>query len=353
MGFLSALVSKAAMIPTHHAIFKRHEQRRQTMNKTEGISILAFVFAASLCCAQPPVSNTNSNNATAGVAQKKPPANSFDIPPSLVFRMIEAYQKALQKALSGTNTCDVLALKRDGQTNCSEITERPYGEMKFCDDRLPEEARKAIWPFEFDAFEKTLEQQTVRDAEGCFRRKGSVEKNGGAVDHNGLFAVNPTFRWVNYEIEHWAIQQLDSKFKRMDKKAFCKMWDVEKMPDGIWAWVLDNAKGEYFVIQRNKGAWASRKYMYLRWDGKEEPVCWASFPSFPNRREGVTISMCDCSIASLHNLVVLYWNHRANASNIDLKWMKGGLELAKKFGIPTAEANLKVLLDHIPEAADK
>lgn len=61
---------------------------------------------------------------------------------------------------------ELVALAMAGYTNAMEIASRPRDEMAFCDDQLSEKARESLWPFEVEAFEKTLEAKMVRDKDG-------------------------------------------------------------------------------------------------------------------------------------------------------------------------------------------
>ena len=166
-----------------------------------------------------------ATNDVAGCVQKAG-AKPFDIPPSLIFRMDAAHAVALGKELNISNDFDrleLLALGKAGFTNAYEISMRPRGEMKFCDDQMSEEERKSLWPFEVEAFEKALEQKLVRDKTGRYRLVHKDLSGNAKMGDGELEASNPTIRWVNHEIEQWAIQQMDTKFKRMDGKSFCKI----------------------------------------------------------------------------------------------------------------------------------
>lgn len=55
-------------------------------------------------------------------------------------------------------------------------------------------------------------------------------------------------------------------------------------------------------------------------------------------------------IAATHNLAVLEWRHRNFRLGMDPQRIKRWLEEARRLNVPTAESNLKVLLDHIPES---
>lgn len=319
--------------------------------------VVAVALVAVVRGAQNEVAQQAATNLMAANVQKAV-AKPYDIPPGLVFRMMEAHTAARNRHLNITNAFDaqeLLALGQAGLTNAHEIATRPRGEMKFCDDQLSEKERKTLWPFEVEAFEKRLEAKMVRDKDGWFRLKGEFEQEAGGVNDDGLVALNPTMRWINHEIEKWAVEQLDAKFKRMDEKSFCKMSGDEKMPEDTHAWVLSKEKNcwECFVIQRNEGAWNMREYMCFLWDGKEKVEFVASFVSFPNRKEAAAMRAYVCDIAARHNLAVLEWRHRSNYSGMNPWRIKAFLEKSKKLEVPTAAENLKILFEHIPELADE
>ena len=54
--------------------------------------------------------------------------------------------------------------------------------------------------------------------------------------------------------------------------------------------------------------------------------------------------------AATQNLAVLEWRHRNFRMGMTPRRIKSCLEEARRLNVPTAEANLKVLLDHIPES---
>ena len=335
--------------------------------------VVALAPVAAICNAaddgtQVAQSATTNANAAAASKQEMP----FDIPPSLVYRMTMAHNAARNRQLKSKIDAEelwALAQKDSGFTNAHIIAERPRGEMKFCDDLLSEKEREELWPFDVEAFEKQLEAKMVRDREGRFRlvRKclDEVAKTNDLFSpvptlkaahlelrDDELEASNPTIRWVNHEIEQWAIKQLDSKFKRMDDNAYCKMTGEEKAPDGVLAWKLGSfgeQAGEYFVVQQSDGAWKAREYTYILWDGGKKVVPVASFDSFPNRKEAAAMRIYVCDIAAIHNLAVLEWRHRVNRLSMEPRRIKRMLEVSKEKDVPTADGNLKVLQDHIPE----
>ena len=276
----------------------------------------------------------------------------FNIPPSLIHRMTMAHNAARNRLLGiSIDTEELFASDGNGGdfTNAHAIAARPRGEMKFCDDRLNDKEREKLWPFDVESFEKSLEAKMSRDSKGRFRFKDESAKEVGTANGDGLAAPTPTFRWVNHEIEEWAVKQLDGKFTRMDEKSFCKTFGYGEMPDGTFAWTLSNL-GEYFVMQRCEGAWHRREYRYVLKRAKmKRGVPVASFDSFPSRKEAAAMRTYGRNAAAMNNLAVLEWQHRNHRLSMIPARIKWFLETSKAGGVTEAEANLKVLRDHIPE----
>lgn len=282
----------------------------------------------------------------------------FDIPPSLVWRMCQAQNMVRDRKLRESNAMggqridanEMFGLFANGFTNAEEIAARPRGDMVFCDDMLTEKMRKELWPFDVEAFEAELESRMVRDGEGLFRMKPETGEDS-PTGSDDCTAPNPTIRWVNDEIERWAIPRLDAKFARMDDAAFHKATGHDAIPEGWLVWMLADLGGvrECFAIMHSDGAWNSRCYMELLCDDEGLTVI-ASFDSFPNRREAAAMRMFGGSIYAVHNLAVLEWRHRNFPIGMDPDRIKRYLEEAKSHKVSTAEANLKILHDHIPEA---
>ncbi len=274
----------------------------------------------------------------------------FDIPPSLVVRMQNAYSVVRDKSLNITNNFDgeeVFGLSQCGFSNAVEIASRPRGEMKFCYDLLTEDERAKIWPFDVESFEAELESMMVCDDEGLYRLKPEFAEKAGGLKEDGLVAVNPTIRWVNHEMEQWAIQQMDAKFSRIDEKTFRKISGEETIPEEIVAWTMGDE--EYFMIVRSDGAWNSRDYMYVLWRDGDDPCLVASLDSFPNRKEGVAIRGWRYESICVNNVAVLEWQHRSRRLAMNPWIIAHGLAISAEDGLTIAEYNLKVLLDHMPE----
>lgn len=274
----------------------------------------------------------------------------FDIPKSLVARMYEAHNAARNACFNITNAFDaeeMFGLAKFGVTNAHEIASRPRGEMKFCCDLLTEEEREELWPFDVESFEATLEAKMVRDDEGLFRlRPDTVEEEFG-VKEDGFVASNPTIRWVNYEMEKWAMEQMDAIYERVGNEAFCKMFGFEVMPEDTVAW--DMGDDEFFVIGRSDGAWNSRDYTFVLWREGDGPCLVASLDSFPTRKEGVAIRGWRYSPICVNNVAVLEWQHRSRRLSMNPLIMVEELAFASDSGVTIAEDNLKVLFYHMSE----
>ena len=279
----------------------------------------------------------------------------FDIPPSLVWRMYQAQNAARDRQLRKNNAVhgehfdvdEMLGLFAHGFTNAEEIAARPRGDMIFrYDGVLMESDRQEWWPFDVEAFEDELESKIVRDKDGLFRK---LPESGEKLptDANGLVAPNPTIRWVNDEIERWAVPQLDAKFLRLDNAAFCKVTGYDALPKEWLAWLLRDQNGvrECFVIVHGEGAWNPRHYMGLLCDDKGVTIT-ASFDSFPNWDEAQAMRTFSWNDAAVHNLAVLEWRHRIFRTDMDPLRIMRRLSYSSR----TYKTNLKVLCDHISEA---
>ena len=317
------------------------------------IIIWTTLILPVLCIAQ----NTNcvSNKSTTPEQTIKSAGSMFEIPDSLVHRMQIALATARNRTLQINIDAEELYALSDKEfnlTNAYNIASRPRGKMTFCDDQLSAKEREEVWPFNIEEFEKSLEQKMVRDKTGVYRLKGEYSKYATPTYDDGLVAANPTMRWVNKEIEEWAIKELDKRFKRMSEQDICKMLNVKKLADGTIAWGLDKLGDngcECFAIEQCGGAWNNRNYIYTLWDGNKKVHTVAAFNSFPNRKEGATIRAYICDVASIHNLAVLEWEHRIFRTSLNPFRIKKQLEIADEKEVPTAKANLKILKAHIPE----
>ena len=273
--------------------------------------------------------------------------SAFDIPPSLIDRMRTSYNNVRNKTLGVSASFDgeeMVALLKLGYENATEIAEKPRGEMSFADDGRSEEERRKLWPFDVEAFEAKLEASLVQDKEGLYLLK----------DEDGeLTPFNPTMRWVNAEMEKWAVQQLDAHFTRVKPDVHAKITGKPVNADEeIMMWTLAPDGDEYFSIEESDGAWTPRSYQYIIWNGKDTPMICAEFNSFPSQKEAVTMRTGLQDSRSLNNLAVLYWRHRVFPLQFDpgeIKWL---LEVAQSKGVACATENMNVLHAHIPEVKE-
>ncbi len=285
--------------------------------------------------------------------QKAPTAEEFEIPRSLVTRMLDAQDRVRDRFLNITNDFDSselwsLLTGELKMTNAEEIASRPRGRMKFCDDLLTDEQRQIWWPFDFETFEAELEAKLEFSEEYGFRVKPEfAELAGCVVNDDGYVASNPTIRWVNAEIESWAIKVLDEQTDRLDDAQLCKLLGVEKVPERVVAWMLNEEMA--FVIQQDDGAWNLRDYIFVFCKDGEGVLMTISFDSFPSRKAAAAIFQLPTSAAGFNNVAVMMWEHQSNRLRMDSKIIKFFLEKAIRGRAPNAAENLEVLRAHIPE----
>ena len=324
------------------------EMKKQTQ------TLLAIIVSVILQCTL----NASGNTQVEVVGTPATPLKQdevFDMPASLVHRMQTACSAVRNRNLKTNIDAEELfslSEKDSGLTNAYVIATRPRGKMIFCDDQLSAKEREEVWPFNVEEFEKSLEKMMARDKDGLYRLKGEYSKYAAPTNDDGLVAVNPTMRWINKQIEEWAIKELDKRFKRMSEKDICKMFKINKLPKGTLVWVLDKLGEngcECFAIEQCDGAWNNRNYIYTLWDGADRVHTVAVFNSFPNRKEGSTIRAYICDVASIHNLAVLEWEHRIFRTSMNPFRIKKQLEISAEKEVPAAKANLKIVRAHIPE----
>ena len=303
------------------------------------ITLFLLCVLLAGCGRKASVAETDSGIPAASVVE-----SDFDIPPSLVDRMRNSYNIVRNKKLGLTNLLDgeeMMALLQLGYENGAAIAERPRGEMVFSDDGQTEEERRRIWPFDVEAFEATLKASLVQDEDGLYQLK---EEDGE------LSAFNPTMRWLNAKMEEWAVKQLDAVFTRVKPDVYAKMTgESPKEDEEIMTWALSEDGDEFFSIEENDGAWNLRSYQFIIWDGKDSPLLFAEFNSFPSRKEAVAMRMARQDCRSLNNLAVLYWRHRVFQTSFNPGEIKDLLEIAQRNNVACAKANLEVLYSHIPE----
>lgn len=283
--------------------------------------------------------------------QKVQAAEGFEIPRSLVTRMLDAHDRVRDRFLNATNDFDsseLWSFMVGDMTNAEEIARRPRGRMKFCDDLLSDEQRQAWWPFDFEKFETELERKLELSDEYGFRVKpGFAKLAGGGVNDDGYVASNPTIRWVNAEIENWAIKVWDEQKDRLDDAQLRKLFGVEETPEGMVAWMVNDEIA--FVIRRRAGAWNLRDYIFVFCKDGESTGMTISFDSFPSRKAAAAILQLRASAAGFNNVAVMMWAHQCDRLQMDPEIIKFFLEKAIRGGAPNAAENLEVLRAHIPE----
>ena len=285
--------------------------------------------------------------------QKVQAAEGFEIPRSLVTRMLDAHDRSRDRHLSMTNAFDSselwsLLAGELKMTNAEEIASRPRGRMKFCDDLLTDEQRQTWWPFDIEKFEAELESKLELSEEYGFRVKPEfAELAGGGVNGDGYAASNPTIRWVNAEIDSWATRTMDEKAERLDVDRFCKLFGVEKIPEGTTAWMVNEEI--VFVIQQRDGAWNPRDYVLMFCKDGESTGIAFSFDSFPSRKTAAAVFQLQTSAAGFNNVAVMMWEHQCDRLRMDPEVIRFFLEKAARGGAPNAAENLEVLRAHIPE----
>lgn len=285
--------------------------------------------------------------------QKVQATEGFEIPRSLVTRMLDAHDRSRDRHLSMTNAFDSselwsLLTGELKMTNAEEIASRPRGRMKFCDDLLTDEQRQTWWPFDFEKFEAELESKLELSEEYGFRVKPEfAELAGGGVNDDGYVASNPTIRWVNAEIKSWAIKVWDEQKDRLDDARLRKLLGVEKVPAGTVAWMVNDEMA--FVIQQHDGAWNLRDYIFVFCKDGESTGMTISFDSFPSRKAAAAIFQLQTSAAGFNNVAVMMWEHQCDRLRMEPEIIKFFLEKAIRGGAPNAAENLEVLRAHIPE----
>lgn len=285
--------------------------------------------------------------------REAPMVEEFVIPRPLVTRMLDAHDRARDKHLAMDIKFDSselwsLLLGEFKMTNANEIVRRPRGNMKFCDDLMTDDQRQSWWPFAFEKFESELESKLELSEEYGFRIKPEfAESIGGGMNDDGHVAPNPTSRWVNGKIEEWAIQALDENKKRLEDVQLCKLFGVEKIPEGTIAWMVNEEI--VFIIQQRDGAWNLRDYMFVFCRDGESTGLVFSFDSFPSRKAATAILQFQTSAVACNNVAVMMWDHQCDHFQMNPGIIKLFLEEAVLGGEPTAAANLEVLRAHIPE----
>ena len=270
-------------------------------------------------------------------AAKRP--NGEIVPPvalPLLTRMLNAHDAwvAARWNLSRTNSIETATRKR--------IADRKY--MKCCDDGLSEERRRKAWPFDVDAFESNLAQKMVCDKYGLYCVKGECNDYREGTTDDGNVAINPSIRWMNRKMEEWATNVLDAVYRRLPKAEMVKMLDGNSVTEDTFCWNIGT--NDYFVIQRldDEQAFESRDYIYMRWNGTDEPVIVATFNSMPDSKAMFAVRSCmSRNPVGRNNMAALMWNKVVYRGVTDKNMIKMLLEAAKKAGIGVATENLRMM----------
>ena len=281
--------------------------------------------------------------------QQTAEADSFSIPLTLIERMLSASFKFDLNGFTVTN--DLLESCSFSQiginpTDCQNASSRPRREMKLTDDGLDENARQTIWPFNIESFEDRLERQMFIDTNGLYRLKTTA--NQRPAENEKAWDRHLTIRYVNQEVEAYAIKLLDQVWPRMAERDVCSMFDTKKIPAGTLVWSIGSDC--HFVIQQCKSPLRLRQYMFIQWQsGQGNPFTIATFDSFPSKKEAIcAYPHLDCPAAA-NNLAVLMWRHQCDRMNMRPRYIKNLLEIAQSQGISVATSNLDVLREHLPE----
>ncbi len=289
--------------------------------------------------------------------QKVPVAAGFEIPRSLVTRMLDAHDRARNRTAGrGTDfdSAEMISLANGPKllnglelTNALEIASRPRGEMKFCDDGLPDSERHDLWPFEIEKFEAELESKMEVSAEYGYQMKPQFEKLAGSVGRGGFGQGNQTLQWVNREVEQWAVKELDKEFGRVEAAEFCATFRFEEMPEGVSAWQVGAEL--YLIIRRGEEAWEPREYEFVRCKEGRAPHHVATFDSFPGAMAVAAVFRCNHDVAGGHNVAAMIWNHQCDRVQMSPYRIYDLLLDASCGGIVTAKENLEVMRKHMPE----
>ena len=204
-----------------------------------------------------------------------------------------AAQKRYHQATQDKLGVDVRQLVNDLRTGQDPDRVRPKKPHPYRKAELPASLSSLPgWKFNTAAFRRRIEAQTVVDKEGCLRLK-TEEYEKSPTDDN-LERVNPTIRWLNFEEEKFATEQLDAvkSYTRCDDviTPLLRQRDAEfnkelgRSNDEHWlegkCWQV---APEFFftVVADYSGAWQVRSYTFwIRRNGKLLEV--AEFGSFPD-----------------------------------------------------------------------
>ena len=333
-------------IAVRKCVLRTHADHAKKILRTPLVVLCVLVLAALILFYLADEKKPMTNNPQGSVHSHTEIENTDGaIPPSLANRMLEAdLMFQFRDSTVSNDLLEAVALV-NVLTNYEEISARPRGQMEFANEHLSEKELSTIWPFDFETFEETLESQLVIDTNGLYRLRSNADSRlpagENSLDH--YF----TIRYVNQEIETWAIKQLDKTYSRMTDNDLCAMLGEENASTGAFAWII--AEDVYFVIERCKGPLSPRLYRFVKWPKTDTPFVFATFDSFPNRREVATVLPYRESPAAANNLAVLMWRHQCDRSQMRPWLIKNILELAQQDGLPVASKNLETLYQHMPE----
>ena len=213
--------------------------------------------------------------------------------------------------------------------------------MKYGDDGLTEEGRHKAWPFDVEAFERSLAEKVVCDECGLYRVKGDCNDYDEGTADDGSVAVNPSIRWVNRKMEAWATNALDAAYRRLSRDEAVRLLDAKSVTDGTFGWAVGT--NEYFIIQRNDEdhAFEARDYIYMRRDGAGKPKIAVSFNSMPNSKAMYAGRSCmDADDMGQNNVAALMWNGVLNRGEDNGVKIRSLLEMAGELEVVIKNLNL-------------
>lgn len=207
-----------------------------------------------------------------------------------------AVQRSYHENTKKTLGVDVRQLVNDLRTGQDPDRARPAKPHPYLKAEMPASFPELPgWKFDVEGFRRRLMAQTAVDKEGC-RRLKTEEYEKSPTDDN-LYRLNPTIRWLNFEEEKFATEQLDAvkSYTRCDKfiEPVLRQEEDEIRPEfgdgGREHWLEGKCwqvAPEFFftVVADYSGAWQVRSYTFwLRRDGKLLQV--AEFGSFPDAED--------------------------------------------------------------------
>lgn len=287
--------------------------------------LISFALMATLCGCDAGDNKADSQGA----------ASHFDIPLTLVEEMqVAAFQTVNSHASEVGKSFDLRVyeglikhfdLSRE---DADSVARRPRGRMKFADDGVTDEERKKLWPIDISEFEKSLRKSLVLTDDGYCH----IDDNGVLLDQCA------TFRWVNSELEKWAIKEMDSKFARLT--------DEDEI---VWR-ITPNIL--FLKSPMIPNEWERREYCFLAQLENGDWALIAKFESFPSPMEATQAIRLTSSPRARNNLATLAWNHRIFLEDFNPFSIKKHLLKSSEDGCAEAEQNLAELLAFIPEVEE-